>query len=117
MDNPDLDKEHTDTDAAYEALAVKPGEKYTLKKRIELGVEANKAKIIISEITLTDDPIAEHVEELDYAIGDVSGALRLLAAFSGLEYHVVKKMGAADLGELMPTVKYLLGKYKTLMSL
>lgn len=104
------------TDAALDALSVKPGAPYTLKKPIELGMPGEK-KVMIEQITLTDDPIAEHVEQLDFATGEVSGALRLLAAFSGQEYEVIKKMGAADLGELMPTVKYLLGNYKTLMSL
>lgn len=91
-----------------------PGETYSLKKPIELGVGENK--LIISELTFTDDPVAEHLMALDKADGQITATMHFLAAITDQPFEAVKKLSATDLIQVRPTVQKMLGEFGLLGS-
>lgn len=90
-------------------LAVKPGDTYPLKKPITIGLGENK--LLISEVTITDDPVAEHIMAMDMAEGNITATMHFLAAITNQPFEAIKKMSAPDLIALRPTVTYLMGEF------
>ena len=94
-----------------EALQIKPGDTYQLEKPIQIG-----KKILITELTITDDPVAEQLMALDNAEGSISATMHFLAAITEQPFEVIRKLAAKDLTNLRPTVQYLMGEFGLLSS-